>query len=201
MTPILEGLDGVQKMSKSLGNAVGIKEAPLEMYGKLMSISDELMWRYWTLLTDATTTQIEDLKSKVAAGAVHPMQVKKDLARQIVTDFHSGNAAQQAEEDWAKQFQKHETPDELPQFEVKRSQVEPAGSKTGSRGNAPIRIDKLLVACGLASSSSEAQRKIKEKAVHVEDRLVESATFAEKLPNPFVIKLGKRMLKVHLTEH
>jgi tyrosyl-tRNA synthetase len=200
MTPILEGLDGVQKMSKSLGNAVGIKETPLEMYGKLMSISDELMWRYWTLLTDATTAQIEDLKSKVASGAVHPMQVKKDLASQIVTDFHSGKAGQQAEGDWAKQFQKHEAPDELPQCEVKRSQIEGGGPKTGSRGNAPIRIDKLLVACGLASSSSEAQRKIKEKAVHVEDSLVESATFAEKLPNPFVIKLGKRMLKVHLSE-
>jgi tyrosyl-tRNA synthetase len=200
MTPILEGLDGVQKMSKSLGNAVGIKETPLEMYGKLMSISDELMWRYWTLLTDATTAGIEELKSKVASGAVHPMQAKKDLARQIVTDFHSGKAAQQAEEDWAKQFQKHETPDELPQCEVKRSQVEAASSKTGSLDSTPIRIDKLLVACGLASSSSEAQRKIKEKAVHVEDRLVESATFAEKLPNPFVIKLGKRMLKIHLSE-
>jgi len=196
MTPILEGLDGVQKMSKSLGNAVGIKEAPLEMYGKLMSISDELMWRYWTLLTDATTSRIDDLKAKVAAGSLHPMQAKKDLARQIVADFHSGKESQEAEENWSKQFQKHETPDELPQCEIRLSQVT---AVAGQQGKAvPIRIDKLLVACGLASSSSEAQRKIKEKAVYVEDRLVESATFAESLPNPFVVRLGKRMMKVAL---
>src|SRR5881397_2102313 len=81
--PILEGLDGVQKMSKSLGNAIGIKEPPLEMYGKLMSISDEMMWRYYTLLTDLRTAEIEDLKSRVASGAVHAMQAKKDLARRI----------------------------------------------------------------------------------------------------------------------
>src|SRR5204862_7552180 len=114
MMPILEGLDGTQKMSKSLGNAIGIKEPPLEMYGKLMSISDELMWRYYTLLTDLRTAEIDELKSKVASGAAHPMQIKKDLARRIVADFHSKQAAQEAEENWTKQFQKHETPDELP---------------------------------------------------------------------------------------
>src|SRR5438270_777069 len=111
--PILEGLDGTQKMSKSLGNAIGIKEPPLEMYGKLMSISDELMWRYWTLLTDLRTEEIEGLKSKVTSGALHPMQVKKDLARRIVADFHSAAAAEAAEENWAKQFQQHEIPSEL----------------------------------------------------------------------------------------
>src|SRR5712671_1677273 len=111
--PILEGLDGVQKMSKSLGNAVGIKEPPLEMYGKLMSISDDLMWRYWTLLTDMRIQQIEEFKSKVASGAMHPMQVKKDLARRIVADFHSESAAEAAEENWAKQFQQHEIPSQL----------------------------------------------------------------------------------------
>lgn len=198
MTPILEGLDGVQKMSKSLGNAVGIKEEPLEMYGKLMSISDDLMWSYWTLLTDTTTRQIEDFKAKVAAGNLHPMQAKKDLARQIVADFHSGNAAKEAEENWIKQFQKHETPESLPQCDVQLAQIAAASAKTGSDDAIPIRVDKLLVACGLASSSSEAQRKIKEKAVHVNDHVVEAATFAEKLPDQFVVKLGKRMLRVHL---
>src|SRR5437764_156883 len=88
-TPILEGLDGVQKMSKSLNNAVGILEKPLEMYGKLMSISDEMMWRYWELLTDVSMADIEKLKQDVGAGGAHPMQVKKELARRIVTDFHS----------------------------------------------------------------------------------------------------------------
>ena len=198
--PLLEGLDGVQKMSKSLGNAIGIKEPPLEMYGKLMSISDELMWRYWTLLTDTTTAKIEDLKAKVAAGKLHPMQGKKDLARQIVTDFHSGNAAQQAEDDWARQFQKHEVPADLPECQIKRAQITGQSAKTGASTGAQIRVDKLLVACGLASSTSEAQRKIKEKAVHVADRVVASPTLDGNLPNLFVIKLGKRMLKVHLLE-
>src|SRR6202453_1247179 len=89
MTPILEGLDGVQKMSKSLGNAIGIQDAPGEMYGKLMSISDELMWKYWTLLTDLRASEIEQMQADVAGGALHPMQAKKNLAWAIVRDFPS----------------------------------------------------------------------------------------------------------------
>ena len=104
-TPILEGLDGVQKMSKSLGNAIGIHEPPLEMYGKIMSISDGMMWRYYELLTDVQVADIEKMKT-----ATHPMAAKKDLARRIVADFHSAEAAVQAGEDWAKQFQKDEVP-------------------------------------------------------------------------------------------
>src|SRR5437588_3643525 len=103
--PILEGLDGVQKMSKSYGNAIGIKEAPLEMYGKLMSISDEMMWRYYELLTDVQMSEIERMQREV-----HPMQAKKDLAARIVKDFHCVNAATIAAEDWAQQFQKHQKP-------------------------------------------------------------------------------------------
>src|SRR5438874_12247574 len=101
--PILEGLDGVQKMSKSLGNAIGIQEPPLEMYGKIMSISDEMMWRYYELLTDAQLPEIEKMKRES-----HPMQAKKDLARQIVADFHSADAATRAAEDWARDFQRNE---------------------------------------------------------------------------------------------
>ena len=194
MMPILEGLDGVQKMSKSLGNAVGIKEPPLEMYGKLMSISDELMWRYWTLLTDLRTDQIDDTKSKIASGALHPMQAKKDLARRIVSDFHSEQAARKAEENWTKQFQKHETPDAVPECNVRLSEV--AGAASGEN---VVRIDKLLVACGLSPSGTDAQRKIKEKAVHIDDRVVETATYRGKLPNPFLLRLGRRMLRVHLS--
>src|SRR6201984_1671325 len=107
-TPILEGLDGVQKMSKSLGNAIGIHEMPLEMYGKVMSISDEMMWRYYELLTDVQVAEIEKMKREA-----HPMQAKKDLARRIVADFHSAEAAVKAGEDWAKQFQKGGTPNEI----------------------------------------------------------------------------------------
>src|ERR687887_255731 len=111
--PILEGLDGVQKMSKSYGNAIGIKEAPLEMYGKLMSISDEMMWRYYELLTDVQMAEIERMKREA-----HPMQAKKDLAARIVKDFHSADAATKAGEDWAKQFQKDETPESLEEVTV-----------------------------------------------------------------------------------
>lgn len=191
MMPILEGLDGVQKMSKSLGNAVGIKEPAIEMYGKLMSISDELMWRYWTLLTDLRTDQIEEMKSKVLSGALHPMQSKKDLARRIVTDFHSEQAAQEAEENWSKQFQKHETPNAVQELNVRLSDI--------ASGENAVRIDKLLVACGFSPSGSDAQRKIKEKAVHIDDRLIETPTYREKLPNPFLLRLGRRILRVHLS--
>src|SRR6201992_37260 len=105
MTPIIEGVDGVQKMSKSLGNAIGIHESAFEMYGKLMSISDELMWRYWTFLTDLRQSEIEQMQADVASGALHPMEAKKRLARTIVAGFHSEAAARKADEDWAMQFQ------------------------------------------------------------------------------------------------
>ena len=105
MTPILEGLDGVQKMSKSLGNAIGIDEPPSEMYGKVMSVSDELMWKYYTLLTDLRASEIADMQIEVADGKLHPMQAKKNLAWGIVRDFHSGDTADAAAENWAKQFQ------------------------------------------------------------------------------------------------
>src|SRR6202021_46872 len=117
-TPILEGLDGVQKMSKSLHNAIGIHEPPLEMYGKLMSISDEMMWRYYELLTDVQAPEIERMKRES-----HPMQAKKDLARRIVADFHSADAATKAGEDWAKQFQKDEVPEDVNHVSVKLEDI------------------------------------------------------------------------------
>ena len=117
-TPILEGLDGVQKMSKSLGNAIGIHEPPLEMYGKIMSISDEMMWRYYELLTDVQVADIEKMKRET-----HPMQAKKALAGKIVADFHSVDAAAKAAEDWAKQFQKDQVPEGVEEVLVKFDQV------------------------------------------------------------------------------
>src|SRR6204780_5135739 len=154
-TPILEGLDGVHKMSKSLGNAIGIHEPPLEMYGKVMSISDEMMWRYYELLTDVPVADIERMKTDT-----HPMAAKKDLARRIVADFDSAEAAAKAAEDWAKQFQKNQTP-----ADIERQEVEPEGL-TGIRpqdGRWPIRLDKLLARCGLADSGCGGARKRKQK--------------------------------------
>src|SRR5215468_11736207 len=141
--PILEGLDGVQKMSKSYGNAIGIKEPPLEMYGKLMSISDQMMWRYYELLTDVQMAEIERMKREA-----HPMQAKKDLAARIVKDFHSAEAAAKAGEDWAKQFQKDETPASLEEVTVAKSAV--LAETAGSNGSYAIRADKLLKEAGLA---------------------------------------------------
>ncbi len=113
MTPILEGLDGVQKMSKSLNNAIGINEPTAEMYGKLMSISDELMWSYWLLLTDLRESEVEALKAEVDAGNMHPMAAKTRLARTIVADFHGEAAAHTADENWARMFQQKETAEDL----------------------------------------------------------------------------------------
>jgi tyrosyl-tRNA synthetase len=108
--PILEGLDGVQKMSKSYGNAIGIQESPLEMYGKVMSISDEMMWRYYELLTDVKVPEIEKMKADVASGQAHPMRLKRALAERIVRDFHGAEAATEADENWVQIFQKKEVP-------------------------------------------------------------------------------------------
>jgi tyrosyl-tRNA synthetase len=166
--PILEGLDGVQKMSKSLGNAIGIQEPPLEMYGKIMSISDQMMWRYYELLTDVQLPEIEKMKRES-----HPMEAKKDLARRIVADFHSAAAAEKAAEDWAKQFQKNEVPEEVERVEVRLADVQ-GGANAAVRviggieqpaETELIRLDKLIRVAGLATSNTEAAGKQKQGAV------------------------------------
>jgi tyrosyl-tRNA synthetase len=205
-TPILEGLDGVQKMSKSLGNAIGIHEPPLEMYGKVMSISDEMMWRYYELLTDVQVTDIEKMKREA-----HPMQAKKELARRIVADFHSAVAAGKAAEDWAKQFQKSEVPQTLDEVRISVAKVRVADTlpNPGEGGTAQVitsdladaevlRVDKLVREAGLAGSTAEAGRKIKEKAVHVNGRLIESLAILVSLREPLVVRVGKKIKRVLL---
>ncbi|HEX6881238.1 MAG TPA: tyrosine--tRNA ligase, partial [Terriglobales bacterium] len=125
--PLLEGTDGIQKMSKSYGNYVGITESPQEMFGKLMSISDGLMWRYYELLTDLTVKEIEELKWKVSEGSLHPMQAKKDLAKRIIADFHSPEQAGEAEANWTRQFQKDETPENLEVVHLAAGDLSPNG--------------------------------------------------------------------------
>ena len=186
MTPILEGLDGVQKMSKSLGNVIGIHEAPSEMYGKLMSISDEMMWKYWIYLTDLKLSEIEAMKSDVAAGKLHPMEAKKKLARTIVAGFHSAEAAQSADENWAKMFQQKGTAEDLEEVAIALADVAGAEPKQ-------IRLPKLLVKMGLAASGAEANRKLAEKAVKLEGETAESNTVTvAELPAKLTIRLGKR---------
>ena len=197
--PILEGLDGVQKMSKSLGNAIGIHEAPLEMYGKLMSISDDMMWRYYELLTDISMADIAKMKSETKSGAAHPMTLKKELARKIVADFHSAGAATKASEDWAKQFQKGETPETLEEVSISLSEVRGSGS---SQSGEPLKLDKIIARAGLASSTTEASRKIKEKAVRVDSEVTTTPViYRGTLDDPafhvvLVVRVGRQTKKV-----
>jgi tyrosyl-tRNA synthetase len=210
--PILEGLDGVQKMSKSYGNAIGIKEPPLEMYGKLMSISDEMMWRYYELLTDVQVADIEKMKREI-----HPMQAKKDLAARIVKDFHSADAAEKAGEDWAKQFQKHEKPDVIGLVTVAVNKIlvgsgEPVSAKApppdvqvlpqdrGAESALVIRIDKFLAEAGLAESATEGGRKIKEGAVQIDEEIIAKPKLAVPIPpRPLVVRVGRSLKQVALT--
>jgi|HubBroStandDraft_5_1064220.scaffolds.fasta_scaffold14312_3 tyrosyl-tRNA synthetase len=186
-TPILEGLDGVQKMSKSLGNAIGIHEPPLEMYGKIMSVSDEIMWRYYELLTDVSIADIENLKSEA-----HPMQAKKDLARRIVADFHSADAATKAGEDWGKQFQKDEVPEEAEEVSLR---VEEVSGSVDTNFRALLRLDRLLVKCGLAASATDATRKIKQGSVRIDSQVTNDPRVVLTPPPPkkLALRVGKRL--------
>jgi tyrosyl-tRNA synthetase len=185
MTPILEGLDGVQKMSKSLNNAIGINEPASEMYGKLMSISDELMWKYWVLLTDLKQSEIDAMRADVAAGKLHPMETKKQLARTIVAGFHGEAAAECADENWARMFQQKGESEDLEEIAVAYADV--AGAEPNQ-----IRLPKLLVAMGLAASGAEANRKIAEKAVRVNGDVVDGLLISAKPIARLTVRLGKR---------
>ncbi len=185
MTPILEGLDGVQKMSKSLNNAIGINEPPSEMYGKLMSISDELMWKYYLFLTDLTQSEIDALRRAVAAGSMHPMEVKKWLAREITGGFHGGEEAADADENWARMFQQKAVAEDLEEVLITFADV------TGPKGE--LHIPKLLVKMGLAASGTEANRKIAENAVKLDGELFGRArVYFIEVPARIVVRLGKR---------
>ena len=206
--PILEGTDGVQKMSKSYGNYIGINEPPQEIYGKVMSISDAMMWRYYELLTDVSVSAIEQMKADAASGKQHPMELKKALARRIVLDFHGDLAAKTADEGWAKQFQKDEVPENVETITIKISDVvsvkqAEVGSSHAAEAGGPIilggakstgiRLDKVILKCGLASSATEAARKIKEKAVRVGTEVATSTLiYVQSLPTELPIRVGRK---------
>ncbi|HEX4021453.1 MAG TPA: tyrosine--tRNA ligase [Acidobacteriaceae bacterium] len=184
--PILEGLDGVQKMSKSLGNAIGINDPAQEMYGKLMSISDELMWRYWTLLTDLRQEQIEQMQIDVANGALHPMEAKKNLARTITAGFHSEEAARIADENWAKQFQRKEAHEAIEEIEIEAAD-----------GTTSLRMDDVVFKAGLAESKSDAARKIKQGAVNIDGAATQATHLPiGQLPLILTLRVGKKMKRV-----
>jgi tyrosyl-tRNA synthetase len=196
MTPILEGLDGVQKMSKSLGNAIGINEPPGEMYGKLMSISDELMWKYWTLLTDLRASEIVAMQADVAAGKLHPMQAKKNLAWGIVRDFHSKDAADAAAENWAKQFQQRTVAEDAPAVKISLV-AEGLVVELGLKEGTVVRVPKLLQLAGLASSTGEATRKLGENAVSVDgEKFSEKLLKGVNVGGSVALRLGKKSVRV-----
>jgi tyrosyl-tRNA synthetase len=198
-TPIIEGLDGVQKMSKSLGNAVGIQEPPLEMYGKIMSISDPMMWRYYELLTDVQLPEIEKMKADA-----HPMQAKKDLAARIVKDFHSAEAATKAAEDWAKQFQKDEVPEDVEAVSVRLAEMEASSEGTKwevvsealGTNDRRIKLDRLLYKIGLANSVSDAVRKLKQKSVKVDGELKTDPVIFLDPRKEVIVRIGRKITKV-----
>ncbi len=174
--PILEGLDGVQKMSKSLGNYVGITEPPFQMFGKIMSIPDKLMWRYYELLTDVPLSELSKMKKDVEEGKINPKEVKKKLAFWIVKEFHSEEEAKRAEEEFERVFARKEAPKDIPVFETSSGEIWLPGF---------LRDNKIL------PSSSEARRLIKQGAIDINREKVKE----EKLnlaPGEYVIRIGKK---------
>lgn len=181
ITPLLEGTDGVQKMSKSLGNAIGIDEPPKEIFGKIMSISDELMWRYYELLTDFSTQQINTLRRSAENGERNPRDIKAELAKLIISDFHSDEDANRAEEEFRRIFSLKEAPEKMEERFV-------------SYGNWELK--ELLVHLGLASSKAEARRLIEQGGVYVDGERCDAQTNKQLQLKPekpeYAIKVGKR---------
>lgn len=211
MTSIIEGLDGVQKMSKSLGNAIGVHEPAGEMYGKLMSISDELMWKYWTMLTDLRGSEIARMQTDVVAGALHPMQAKKNLAWTITRDFHSKEEADVAAEGWTKMFQQRGVSEDVPVVKIDLRDEGLLAMKSPNGGmliatsdpelGTEIRLAKLLMEAGLATSAGEATRKLAENAVSVNGEKLQAGKVMKTVSREFLgesptLRLGKKSVRV-----
>ena len=170
--PIIEGLDGVQKMSKSLGNYVGISESPKDMFGKLMSITDELMFRYYTLLSDMSLADIEKMKKDIETGDFHPMQAKKNLAREIVTRYHGSQAGSDAEEEFVRIFSNRNTPTDIQEYKISGNFLD------------------IILALNFASSKSEARRLAEQGGVHFENEKIYDLTITP--DHEGILKVGKR---------
>ena len=178
MMPLLEGLDGVQKMSKSLGNYIGVTEEPKEMFGKVMSISDQLMWRYYELLSFKSNDEISHLKELVSDGA-NPRDIKISLAKELVERFHSADDADYAEQDFLTRFKRQEIPDEMDEYEFKI-------------GDGMESVAQLLKAAGMVGSTSEGMRMIKQGAVKINGVKVEDAKQELDIGEASVYQVGKR---------
>lgn len=178
MMPLLEGLDGVQKMSKSLNNYIGITDAPNEMFGKIMSISDDLMWRYYELLSFKAIEIINGYKDKIAQGA-NPRDVKIDLAKELIERFHDAAAAEAAHQEFINRFQKGALPDDMPEMDIVTE-------------NGEIAIANLLKDAGLVVSTSDAMRMIKQGAAKIEGEKITDNKLIIKAGSSAVYQVGKR---------
>jgi tyrosyl-tRNA synthetase len=179
--PLLEGLDGVEKMSKSLGNYIGIDEPAAQIFGKVMSISDELMWKYYLLSTDLTPAQVNEVRGRVESGDLHPMEAKRELAKSIIRDFHDADAAEAAEAEFRRVFSERQAPAEIEE-------------KTLPASSEPQALAKIITTAGLAESNKDAQRLIAQGGVLVDDVKVESTrhTLDAGAGKSYVVKVGKR---------
>ena len=175
MMPILEGLDGVQKMSKSLNNYIGVADEPNDMFGKILSISDELMWRYYELLSTATLDEIEALKNGVVDGSLHPKKVKESLALEIIERFHSDEAAEGAKSEFERVHAKSQIPTDIEEFSV----------------DGEIWIAKALVECKISPSTSQARRDIKQGAVKIDLQKIHDEQL-QLSSGEYVLQVGKR---------
>jgi tyrosyl-tRNA synthetase len=178
--PILVGLDGQRKMSKSLGNYVGVSEAPSDMFGKLMSLSDAMMWPYFDLVTDRTPQEIDALADEVKTGVKHPMDVKMSLAKEIIAGFHGQAAADKAAAEFQRVFRDREAPDEAPERKIPRGEAK--------------RLTAFLVEQGLAPSRSEADRLVKQGGVEIDGARVSDVKYEVELAKPraFLLRAGKK---------
>lgn len=177
--PLLEGLDGINKMSKSLGNYIGISEQPDSIFGKIMSISDDLMFRYYELLSDLSMADITVLKDKICAGQLHPKAAKVQLAKEMVARFHSQAAADDAERNFEQIFARHELPDEIEEVHLHATEAE-------------IWVPKLLLDAGLVKSTSDGRRMIQQHAVAIEGEKVSDINAAVPTRGSVLLKVGKR---------
>jgi tyrosyl-tRNA synthetase len=175
MMPILEGLDGVQKMSKSLNNYIGITEAPKDIYGKTLSISDELMWRYYELLSDKSLDEIQQLRTDVANRDVHPKKVKENLALELTARFYNEESATMAKSEFDNVFKSNQLPQDIAEFEME----------------ADIWICKALVDAGIEPSTSQARRDIKQGGVRVDQEKV-SDDKMNLSSGEYILQVGKR---------
>lgn len=190
MMPILEGLDGTEKMSKSLNNYIGIKEKPTEMYGKVMSLPDDLIVRYFELVTNVGLDKIEKIKKDIEVNKVNPMDYKKELAHTIVKEFHGEKKAKKAAQEFENIFSKGNLPEDIPEIEISADDLE----------DGKLWIVKLVAATGMVDSNSEARRMIKQGAVRIDDKKYKKINLDIEIKDKMIIQIGKRRFaKIKIT--